>query len=392
MPASISELVGVAKSSSDLESRPMRIRYNESQTIRSGSYFRMTFPKVATDLLDLRSIKMRFRVNIAGEPAILDASDARCIFNRVRCLSGSQVLMDISEASLMFQTESLIETSTNANKYERYLQGRQSRADRQAYPNGREYITSLAPAGSLLNCDAVLPLSRLSDLHVEFWMESSARALFNGGAGDSDFSIEGVEILCDYIRSPSLTNYFSQNALSFHVTDYSHRFNTLLTEQGMCRFSSAHTSLNKVITILRPQAQVSGLGAADKLSTWYSGENVREYNLHLNSQLYFEQAIDSTEQAFTHFLSSFPKLATSEHFDTGFNAQKHLFCVDVTAAPASFQKEISSGTHTANLNSPLLLKIDFTGPLAQPLRADSYLMSDALIYMDGSSGDLKIRY
>ena len=64
MPASISDLVGYAKTSSDLESRPMRIRYNEAQQVNSGQYFRMTFPRVADDMLDLRSIRLRFNLNL----------------------------------------------------------------------------------------------------------------------------------------------------------------------------------------------------------------------------------------------------------------------------------------------------------------------------------------
>ena len=90
MPVSIQELVGFAKTSSDLGSRPMRIRYNESQTIQSGQYVRMTFPRVADDLLDLRSIRMRYTLNLLGDGVdmAVDASDARCVINRMRCLSG----------------------------------------------------------------------------------------------------------------------------------------------------------------------------------------------------------------------------------------------------------------------------------------------------------------
>ena len=97
--ANIADLVGYAKQSSDLESRPMRISYNESQTIGSGQYFRMTFPRVAQDMLDLRSIKLRYTLTMASSDAscCVDSSDVRCLVNRMRCLSGSQVLMDISE-------------------------------------------------------------------------------------------------------------------------------------------------------------------------------------------------------------------------------------------------------------------------------------------------------
>jgi len=150
--------------------------------------------------------------------------------------------------------------------------------------------------------------------------------------------------------------------------------------------------LNKILTILREQSRVTGITTNGKLDTTYSGVNVSAYNVHLNSKLYYDQAVDSTAQAFTHFMSSFPQLATSEFYGTGYNTTRHAICVDMSAAPAAFQSEISSGKKTSNLNSDIVLKIDFTGDPASTLRADSYLMSDALIYLDGQKGDLKIKY
>jgi len=393
MPVSIQELVGFAKTSSDLESRPMRIRYNESQIIQSGQYFRLTFPRVADDLLDLRSIKMRFTLNLlgAGADMAVDASSISCLVNRLRCLSGSQVLMDISEASTLLQLERNVETATHDNRYVRYLEGSENLATRQAYPRSREYVCDIAPIGSLLNCDAVLPLSKLSSLHLEVWLETPQRVLFSPD-GSGDYSLSGVELLCNYIRSPSISAYFVSNQLSFHIRDYSHRLNIIQSSQALCRFSSAHTSLNKIVTLLRPQSQVSGITTSGKLDTTYSGVNISSYNLHVNNSLYYEEAVDSNEQSFTHFLSSFPQLATSEHFDTGYNTTKHLICVDMSAAPPAFQAEISSGKKTSSLNSDIVLKLDLTATPAETIRADSYLMSDALVYLDGQKGDLKIKY
>ena len=64
----------------------------------------------------------------------------------------------------------------------------------------------------------------------------------------------------------------------------------------------------------------------------------------------------------------------------------------MSAAWPAFQAEISSGKKTSNLNSDIVLKLDLTATPAESIRADSYLMSDALIYLDGQKGDLKIKY
>ena len=398
MPASINDLVGFAKTSSDLESRPMRIRYNEAQQVNSGQYFRMTFPRVADDMLDLRSIRLRFNVNlndeILDEYQSLDSRDVRSIISRIRVLSGSQVLQDISEASLLFEVLSNIETSTNESQYDRYLGGREDFVTRRQYDNTREYITPIAPKGSLLNSDALLPLSRLSDLHVEFWLETPERVMYlpSDSPGQPNFNISNIEILCDYIRSASISQYYQSNPLSFHVVDYSHRYNILLSQQALCRFSSAHSSLNKILTIMRRQSNTVGTSILGKLHDTYSGENMHSYNVHVNNQLFYEEAIDSLEQSYSHFKKSFPKLCTSEWFDREYNTTKHLLCVDLAAAPPSFRKELSSGKKTSALNSDIVMKVDFTGVPDSAIRADSFLMSDVLIYLDGPKGDLKIKY
>ena len=397
-PPSIAELVGFPKASSDLECRPMRIRYSESTIIEQGAYFRMTFPRVADDMLDCRSIKLSFKMNmiptIATDNPVVDGSDIRCIFNRIRVLSGSNVVLDVSEINLLNQFESLVDVSSSDNKYDRYLSGREVTAARLLYPDSRDYITSIAPKGSLLNCEALLPLSKMSDLHVEFWLETPSRCLSLGilSPGEAKFNIQNVELLCDYIRSPSLSQWNANNPLSFHVTDYSHRLNMINTSQSLCRFSSSHTSLNKIITILRSQGRAAGFTFTDKFTQFVDGSTIASYNVYVNNHLFYEQSVDSVQEAFTHFRKSFPALAHSEWFDTGFTGIKNLICVDLTAAPPTFQHAISSGQRTSNLNSDLVLKIEFVSNPAYAIRADSFLFSDALIYLENNKGDLKIKF
>ena len=162
--AKIGDLIGVSKAQSDLKSHSVRVRYTESTSVSQGNYFRMTFPKKSDDaMLDCRSIKMRFNLTISPPDAacILAGSDARCIFNRIRVLSGSTVLLDIAEVSQLYVLESVLEVSSKDSVYSRYLRGQQSAADRTAYTNGREYIIDAAPRGSLLNSESLLPLSRM---------------------------------------------------------------------------------------------------------------------------------------------------------------------------------------------------------------------------------------
>jgi len=51
--ASIDQLVGFAKTASDLEARKIKVRYQVSNSVPSGAYFRQTFPKIADDIVEI---------------------------------------------------------------------------------------------------------------------------------------------------------------------------------------------------------------------------------------------------------------------------------------------------------------------------------------------------
>ena len=125
--ASIDQLVGFAKTASDLEARKIKVRYQVSNSVPSGSggYFRQTFPKIADDMLDCRDIKMRFNLNISSTDAAtcVDSTTVQSIFNRIRILSGSTVLCDINQASLCFSIERLVQSAVHDSPYEKYLIG-----------------------------------------------------------------------------------------------------------------------------------------------------------------------------------------------------------------------------------------------------------------------------
>jgi hypothetical protein len=391
--ASISELVGVAKKASDLSARKVKIRYQVSNSVPSSGYFRQTFPKIATDLLSCDSIKLRFMMNINSTDAdtCVDAPDIRSIFNRCRVLSGSTVLVDTQELSQLFTLETLINTSSHDSPYERYLTGNESLEERKAYPAKREYICSIAPQGSLLNTNALLPLYAMSDLHLELWLETPARCLYSAGDPTPDFNISEIELLTTYVRSPSVEQYFRSNPLSFHITDYSHRYNNVLNQQNLIRLSSSHSSLNKVLTVLKAQASTSAVDEPGKMTSFHSGELIKSHNVFLNNTLLYEEDVDSRPESWQHFRTAFPAVHSSEFFDARYNTDRNVIAVDVQACPR-FHTAITSGVSTSSMNSDTVIRLNLTSAPNWPLRSDSYLMSDALVYLDSARGDLKIKY
>ena len=393
---SISELVGSAKTMSDLEVRPHILRYQESTTVNAGQYFRMSMPRVSNDCLDMSSIRMKFRFTVTSTDAgvCVDGSDIRTIFSRVRALSGSTVLFDLSEAAQCFQLETHRKSSSNSSLYEKYLTGNsEDLATRQLWADApRNYTCSIAPEGTLLNSNACLPLSMMNDLHLEFWLATGAQVLYSpANDGASTFSLSDIEILSDYIRSRSISSYFQSNGVRFHVTDISHRFGNVISQQNLIRLSSAHSSLNKTLTVLRPTTQPGDIDVQNRLSSYYSGANFASLNVFINGSLYFEEDVISVEELWHQLHKAFGEVHTSDWFNTLFNTTRNVVAVNLQAAP-EFEKTLSSGVKTAALNSDVVLRVNFTGVPASALRSDTFLFSDALVSLEQRGGDLKISY
>ena len=261
------------------------------------------------------------------------------------------------------------------------------------YERTRDYITPIGPTGSLLNCDAVLPVGRFSDLHIEFTLERPDRCLrTNDSTAHVDYELANIELRCTYLKSSSLSQYYNQNGLSFHVLDYSHRLNMINTSVGQCRFSSSHQSLNKIITLLRLQSRTIGFTVPEKFTNCLNGVSIDSFNLYLNSASFFDQPVGSVNESFMLFLKAYPELANSLYFDRDYAYRRNVIVVDLTSAPTSFSSMIQSGTKTAAMNSDCLLRIDLRDQPTDTVRADSYMVSDCLVYLENGKGDLRVRY
>lgn len=390
--ASIQDLIGTLKSGTDLESRPVRIRYTESTEVKSGNFMRLTFPRIADDMLDCRSVRLKFNLNLPANQFI-DSRDIRSIFNRVRIVSGSTVLFDLSSASQYFNIENAIKTDVNDTGMSRYLTGNVDLTTRTEYPASREYICTVTPENCLLNSDSLLPLSRMSSLHLELYLENASAVNYAEFAlvGQS-FSISNVEMLCTYIRSSSLSSYFNSNALSFHTVDISSRYSTILSQKHLCRLSSSHTSLTRILTVLKRMSLANNKASNDRFTTFYSGEHVLSYNLLKNSTRHFEVDVDSVEQAFLHLQDCFPDVKTAEYFTALYRTDRHIIAVNLQSAPSAFNDVLVSGIKTSSLNTDITLELTLDAAPTESIVAESFLFSDAIISLSATGGDLQIRY
>jgi hypothetical protein len=405
--ASISSLLGTQLSSTDLESRPVRIRYDLATSVSpsGNNVLRFSFPTQGDDVLDARSIFLRFNLNITNPnpsgtgTVAVDGPDVRLLFSRLKVFSGSTCLQDIEDLGTLLYIESQVNTQKTTSDYERYLIGNEDVQTRREYPNGREYIVRFAPKGSLLNSDCCVPVSRMSKLHFELTLNDAKNCLITKGVPSPEaqgisYNMSDIQCLTTYLRSKSLSAYFDSNPLAFHVTDYSRRYETIISKSALVRLPSAHTSLNGLVTVLRSQDQLlGGIDIASKNTNFLSLYHTS--NLYLNSSLYFDVDTDSNEQRYRQLADVFPSITHSENFTHALynTGGSHMLGIKVSAAPSEFAGHLLSGTNVRNLTSDIVLKIDLIDVPASPLVATTFLMSSCLIHSDGSArGDLRIKY
>jgi len=119
----------------------------------------------------------------ADPNAKLDMATVQGVIDRIRVLSGSIVLADIGEASLLFQSLYDMNTEVNISSSQKYQVGDMSSADQIAAfalaAPGRQYIAKLAPRGSLLNSDCLLPIGRCSELTIELTFATAAKSVYS---------------------------------------------------------------------------------------------------------------------------------------------------------------------------------------------------------------------
>jgi len=138
---------------------------------------------------------------------------------------------------------------------------------------------------------------------------------------------------------------------------------------------------------------VNDLSIGNKFSSFINGDNIDNYNLFLNSQMVFDQPVSGNIESWCNLKRAFPAVKHSAWFDNAFAKWKNVLVVPLQSAPSDFQKSIQSGQNTSSHNTDVLLQIGFKALPTAQIRADSYLLSDVVLYMDSTNGgDLKVRY
>ena len=398
MSPNLSELTGSLKNQSDLQVEQVRIRYSDVQVVQgvSGQRILMRFPKIQGKFLNLSTINFNLTLNLAGSDTQMDVYSISSLFSRVRVLSSSNVLCDIQDFGLLSTT--LLQAESNFNQL-----NAQTRVNRGLFASPAEAKTAAGssrrysfqfPPG-ILDTACLLPLYKISGyFQVELYMQDGKRILSSAtNNASSAYSVSDVQILCEYLSSPSLISFYDQHPLSFHVPNYSHRYQTTADARSVLRLPSSFTSLSKIIIAFRNQSVVdsmTSLNIADRQQSMIPYNDILDVQLFCNNIPFFSEALTYMNELWSETLKALPQIANSSYF-TNVNASQQFagsgpICISLGSAPQKFQDSIISGIKTSSHVSDIYMVLTWrpTSPYTN-YAATVFLVNDSKIFVDGNN-------
>jgi hypothetical protein len=179
--------------------------------------------------------------------------------------------------------------------------------------------------------------------------------------------------------------------VQYTVNEVSHRFNNVTGQTSLLKFSSAHSSLNRIITLLR-DSTAQDVTHSERASRGINAQTIDNFQLFINSVRFYDVNVDSQEQMFGHFKAAFKKVCSSTWFDSEYGTgSKFLLVNNLMSAPSDFAESLLSGVRTSAHNSDSALQIQFVTPPVSVI-ADSFLLCDGLISLPSGRSELTLTY
>lgn len=408
MPPSLSELVGGLKTQSDLSSQNIRIRYTESTSVTGGAgkKIMLRFPKIPGKFLNMASLKLHFTLATSGD-SYMDVFDYSSLFQRVRVLSSSNVIMDITEYGTLATTLRHSHTNVNYDNLQTRLNHGTFNSAQQAKRVGTDTASVRAcvgfPQGTFLNCDALLPVDRLNGfVTLELYLANPLLVL-KSDTNDLtvNYSMSDIQLICDYISSPTLSSYFDSSGVSYHIDNFSHRFQNLNDQKNVLRLPSAFTSLSKLLVLIRDQSRVDSTASTnvqDRQQRFLNFSDIQEIQFYSNNVPLWSEPIildNITTELWEETLKAFPQIEHSTFHNStggGFQVGGAPIGISLMSAPKKFHEELLSGIKSAAHVSDLYAHITYkSGTTFSNNAATVFLMNESRIFVD-SNGALQIEY
>lgn len=396
MPVDISSLTGCTKQASDLRFKTLEIPYLQSDVTGPGvnrNIIRITFPTPpGGSFLDLSQVRAHYYTEVTSSDtdAFIDGVGA-CVFERVRVMSAGTVVSDIQNQNLLTEFQARMGYRTfEKDSFAAELMGLDTSGDfteSKAWAGGpKETLTTLGPKGSFLDCVGLVPLWG-AKLELEITFADPNSVLVSPGDNTATYTIRDFKLIVKTITSPSLVQYYKGGQKPFAVTDYSHRYNSVQNLDNNLLLPSSHTSVHGCLTWLRDPSKVSSMAEQEKLFHTESPD-LESADFLVASTSIYQKPLDTLSAFWSELIHVWPDAEYSPYLNA-FETSR-ILGTNLGGHPLQFKGEISSGVRTSALSNDLIQRIKFTTQPTAPLRADTFLLSDATISVDPRTGALTL--
>jgi hypothetical protein len=236
---------------------------------------------------------------------------------------------------------------------------------------------------------------------LELYLADPTKILSSdSGAAASNYTLTDIQLHCEYISSPSLSQYFQVNPISFHVKNFSHRYQVLNSQNSVLRIPSAFSSLSGIVLSIRDESKVNGaLTANSRQQSFVKYSDIAEIQFYSNNVPYWPEPLRYlTTELFAETCKFLPEIKHSS-FMTDVLADKIQgqsvpIGISFESAPVRFRAALNSGIASKNHVSDLYAHVTYqsAGVTFTNYAATLFLENDSKIYFDPANNSLNIEY
>lgn len=396
--AQLSDLIGRVSATSDCVATKNRLVYVQQTVIQPNQYIRLVLSRLGPNsLLDCRNIRLRCTVTVSS-------SDPFCVvdcnqifpFYRTRISSATTVLSDVLEAHLLNSICYNSTASVTEAVYEQSLVGDLSLTQKilnASNPAGVEYLFPIFQQNTVLRGAHFMDMNS-ADMIVELWTQTPQQYLYSATDANATYTISNLQLLSEYVSSPSLGAFYRSNPMQFSCWDWRQLYSTLSNAVENVRWPSSSSSWNGAFLVMRDQLVENSIANANKCDS-FNTNGLVNYQLSINNQYYFDIALDSAPQWWHELVDFWKAVLAAKFYDLTYTQAVggcFVIGISVAALPVDFGMKIKSGVLTSALNQDPYFILQFAAPLGTTQRCDTYLQSTVTISSQGPGRELMITY
>jgi len=341
--------------------------------------------------LDLRNHSFQFTVTASapGSTYACFNSDIRSVIRRITVAFGSKVVLDIQEQNLLFNMLNYLNDPQWYDYNGKITNATGDQPSREALFTNPNYVYAV----QLYNLKSellaqVLPLQKLSlQMYINIYLAPASECILTDSPNPT-YTLNNCQFhYSSLVMSnswESLWNSKIPDGIAFNYTNFENTFDTSILPSGITRASKTlnfrYTSLNGIIFVMRPSANVSSLTAVDKLNRFdFNSLNVCQVRIGS-----FTQPSDNTANLSDRLTMVYEQFGITSKapikLASNFGSTSFVGCVNFSRHPYSSQTNNASinGINTS-ISSALILDLGFSTPLPAAYTLEVFAMSECSV-------------